>query len=74
MLKLQVSASWMMSRRAAETRRERARVGREGRRESLESGGARGVVDARASFEDEGERMAVGRRKVVRAAGTDFVR
>jgi hypothetical protein len=43
MLKLQVSASWMMSRRAAAMRRARARVESEGRSASLESGGVRRV-------------------------------
>jgi hypothetical protein len=38
MLKLQVSLSWMMSRRAAAMRRERARVERCGMCVSLESG------------------------------------
>jgi hypothetical protein len=60
MLKLQVSVSWMMSRRAAAMRRERAREERWGRRESFESGGVRVVVGRKGIV---GESVVAGRRK-----------
>lgn len=70
MLKLQESLSWMMSRRQAAMRRERASVERVGMMESLESEGT-GRLDEREKVE---ERAVVGRRKEVRIEGMDLVR
>jgi hypothetical protein len=71
MLKLHVSLSWMMSRRAAEIRRERASVDRFGIRKSFESGRLRSLFGANGR---SGDNVAVGRKKVLRTAGMDFVR
>jgi hypothetical protein len=71
MLKLHVSLSWMMSRRAAAMRSEHARVERWGMRKSLESGALRALVGPKGVVAD---RVAVGRKKELRTAGMDFVR
>jgi hypothetical protein len=71
MLKLQVSESWMMSRRAVAMRRLRESVDKVGRRESLESGFARARDGVKGAFAAS---VAVGRRKVVNTVGMDFVR
>jgi hypothetical protein len=76
MLKLQASRERRRARRAAEMRRERARVEREGSVESLESGG---------ETEGMGEKVKVGRsetlrnwwmgrRRALRREGTDLLR
>jgi len=61
----------MMSRRAAAMRRERESWEREGMRVSFESGDERVVLGVKGVV---AERVAVGRRKVVRILGTDFER
>jgi hypothetical protein len=71
MLKLHVSLSWMMSRRAAAMSRERPRVERCGIRKSLESGALRALVGAKGVSVD---RVAVGRKKELSTAETDLVR
>jgi hypothetical protein len=60
-----------MSRRAVAMSRESARVEREGRRESFESGD---VSEGKGANAVLGARVAVGRRKDERAPGMDFVR
>ena len=50
---------------------ERARVDKSGMMESLESGGVRRLLGANVWF---GESVAIGRRKEVKTAETDFVR
>jgi hypothetical protein len=72
MLKLQVSESWMISRRAAEMRRARERVERWGIRGNFESGAERLVVGCNEDVPKE--RSAVGSRKEVKTSGMDFVR
>lgn len=71
MLKLQVSLSCMMSRRAVAMRRDRESVERCGMRKSFESGALRALEGAKGV---SAEKVAVGRRKEVRTAGMDFVR
>ena len=61
----------MMSRRAAAMRRERESWESEGMRVSFESGDERVVLGVKGVV---AERVAVGRRKVVRILGTDFER
>lgn len=61
----------MMSNLAAAMRRERDNWESEGMRESFESGDERLVVGRKGVV---GERVAVGRRKVVRILGTDLLR
>jgi predicted N-acyltransferase len=70
MLKLQVSESWMISRRQADIRRERDRVESAGMRLSLLSGAERRLEGMKGV---EGESVATGRRKEDRIAGMDFV-
>ena len=71
MLKLQVSLSCMMSRRAAAMRSERASVERWGMRKSFESG-ALSVLDGANGV--SADRVAAGRRKELSTAEMDFVR
>lgn len=71
MLKLQVSLSWIMSRRAAAMSRERANVDRLGIKNSLESGAVRVLEGAKGVSADK---VAVGRKNVFSTAGTDLVR
>ena len=73
MLKLQVSASWMMSKRAAAIKSERASVDRLGSNVSFESGGASELARLNGIEVDE-DRMHVGYKKVVKTAEIDFVR
>lgn len=71
MLKLQVSLSCMMSRRAAAMRRERASVDKCETRKSFESGALSVLAGAKGVPAD---RLAVGRKKELSTAEMDFVR
>jgi hypothetical protein len=70
MLKLHVSLSWMMSRRAAAMRRESASVDKLGMRKSFESGAVR-VLEGMKGV--SATRVAVGRKNVFSTAEMDLV-
>ncbi len=71
MLKLLVSESWMISRRAVAMRSESARVLKDGSTDSFESGAEKNLVGVNAVL---GAREAVESRNEVMAVGTDLVR